>query len=456
MSLKVCKFGGTSMADAKAIRKVVGIISSDTRRRYVVVSAPGKRDKEDEKITDLLYGSCALARESGKCEKTFKKIRYRFTQIVKDLEINFEIEKELEQIEANINLHNNKHYAASRGEYLSALILAKILGWDFVDSKEIIKFALVNSSPELDTQVTDKEIAAKLKEIERAVIPGFYGSYTNHAGKKLLQDGEGGLVTFSRGGSDITGALVARAMKASVYENFTDVSGYYAADPKIVKEPRLISRVSYKELRELSYMGANVIHQDSIWPVQSAGIPINIKNTFALDDLEDGTMIMAEEKLPSHYNSFKGIVGIAGKKDFSVILIAKKMMNNKRGFCRTVLSVLEKHNISIDHIPSGIDTMSIVVANEQLKTVSEQKLLAELIAAVEPDTIRIDNSLALIAIVGRQMNSQITATVFNSLDDAAIKCRIIDQGSSPLNIIIGVDERNYERAIRAIYKAFFR
>jgi aspartate kinase len=443
------------MADSSAIRKVANIVLSDARRRYIVVSAPGKRNKSDEKITDLLYKACALARETGFCKKIFDKIRYRFSQIVQDLQQNeTDIKDELDAIEANIDKYGNSHYAASRGEYLSAKILAKVLGYTFIDSKNLIVFSRDDSRSILDAQETEKRISVILSEVDRAVIPGFYGGY---AGRELVQDAKGGLCTFSRGGSDITGALIARAVKARVYENFTDVSGYYAADPRIVENPRLISRVSYKELWELSYMGANVIHQDSIWPVQSSGIPINIKNTFSLDDFEKGTMILSEEKIREEYiHSYfsRRVIGIAGKKGFSVILVEKSMMNDKRGFCRAMLSVFERHNISVDHIPSGIDTMSVVVQNEQLNAVEKEQLIMELVEAVEPDNIKIDNALALIAIVGR-IDSRVAADVFYALDAKSIRCRIIDQGSSQLNIIVGVDERNYERAIKALYEIFF-
>lgn len=437
MKIKVCKFGGTSMADKKAIERVRDIILSDKSRRFVVVSAPGKRFSDDIKVTDLLYACFDEKQQTGKCESNFSKIRRRFEEIVKDLELNFEITSYLDEIEEGINKSSTPDYAASRGEYLSALIMSRILNFEFVDAKELIKF---NGKGEFDSEYTNDLITKNLG-LKGTVIPGFYGAMPDDTIK-----------TFTRGGSDFTGAIVARGVSADVYENWTDVDGFMVTDPRVVKNPKIIKGLSYDELRELSYMGASVLHPQSTFPLQNTNIPINIKNTFAPDSY--GTFIVkeveADEERPV-------ITGIAGRKNFTSIFIKKAMMNNDIGFCRKVLSVLEYYGISLEHMPTGIDTMSLIIEDSELKDGIEFKLIESIRGKVNPDLIYIHKEMSLIAVVGQGMSHAIgiSAKIFAALSEANINIQMIDQGSSEINIIIGVDNADMNRAIAAIYKKCF-
>ncbi|MBQ0099196.1 MAG: aspartate kinase, partial [Firmicutes bacterium] len=342
--LKVCKFGGTSMADAKAMSKVRDIIRADEDRKYIVVSAPGKRFKDDIKITDTLYKCYNEVIEKGNCKETFKIIRDRFTEIVNDLKINLDIEKILDETENEINEKKSADFSASRGEYLSALIFASFIEAEFVDARDMIRF---DGKGRLSEDYTDDKVKTRLDSVEFAVIPGFYG-----------KDSNGNIKTFSRGGSDITGSIIARGVKADLYENWTDVSGFLICDPRIVPEAKVIKQLTYKELRELSYMGASVLHSEAIFPVQRSRIPINIKNTFKPED--KGTLIVPSEIYDDKAND-SIITGIAGKKNFTVILLEKSLMNSEIGFIRKVLSVVEHFGLSVEHLPSGIDTLSIVL-----------------------------------------------------------------------------------------------
>ncbi|MDR2091132.1 MAG: aspartate kinase [Clostridiales bacterium] len=434
--MKVCKFGGTSMADAAAIKNVAEIIKSDKTRALTVVSAPGKRFGGDEKVTDLLYSAFGNRGDSEAFGAVFAKIRARFDGIIADLGLNYDACSVYSEIESGIKASKRPDYAASRGEYLSALILSKYLGFEFIDAKDIIKF---DESGAFDSEKTNGLTEKALKNVKYAVIPGFYGSDIN-----------GAIVTFSRGGSDVTGSIIARAARAEIYENWTDVDGFMTADPRIVKNPRLIDFLSYRELRELSYMGASVLHHEAIFPVKKAGIPINVKNTF--DMKKAGTMILPFSDLPK---SDRVVTGIAGKKGYSVINIEKSLLNNEIGFVRRVLSVLEEHKISFEHMPTGIDTMSIVLSDAEFQRGGEG-LINEIIAAVAPDTLTVSGGLSLIAVVGHGMARKIgtAATVCGALSKAGINIKMIDQGSSELNIIAAVDTSDYERAINAIYEEF--
>lgn len=434
--MKVCKFGGTSMANTKTVLQVVQDIALDEERRYIVVSAPGKRDSADVKVTDALYACFREVNEKGNCDESFAVIEKRFTDLEKELEVDVKINEELATIKKNIKSGKTSDYAASRGEYLSAKLLAAKLGIAFIDTFEIIKF---NEKGDLQLDYSLDLIRSAVRGIDRAVFPGFYGS-----------DSQGEVKTFSRGGSDITGAIIARALDADVYENWTDVNGFLTADPRIVDDPDLISYLSYKELRELSYMGAEVLHPESIFPVRSAGIPINIKNTFNPEN--EGTMILPSNKLPHSDNI---ITGIAGKKGFTIINIEKDMMNSEIGFGRKVLSILEYEGISFEHVPSGIDTMSVVIRDEYLNG-KMQKILTKLQDSLQADSVEIHSGLSIIATVGHNMTSRhgTAATLFDALARAHINIRMIDQGSSELNIIVGVDTFDYEKAINAIYHAF--
>ena len=435
--MKVCKFGGTSMANSATITQVADIVRADSERRYVVVSAPGKRTSADIKVTDALYACHHERAEKGSCKEAFAVIRKRFLDIEKELGIDISVASELDAIEKAIDAGASADYTASRGEYLSARVLAALLGYEFVDTASLIKF---DKDGALLLDLSLDNIRDRLASVDRAVLPGFYGT-----------DNENEIKTFSRGGSDISGAIVARAMSASVYENWTDVDGFLTADPRIVKDPDIISCLSYKELRELAYMGAEVLHPESVFPVRTAGIPINIKNTF--NPSAAGTMIVPDGKVPAAGG--KVITGIAGRKGFTIINIEKDMMNREIGFGRKALSILEYEGISFEHMPSGIDTLSLVIRDEYLGP-HAQKVVASLRAALNADNIDIHSGLSLIATVGHNMASRhgTAATIFAALAASNINIRMIDQGSSEMNIIVGVDTFDYEKAICAIYHAF--
>ncbi len=427
------------MADGNVILSAAKIVKADPTRRYVVVSAPGKRFGGDIKVTDLLY-ACSDHYESGDkaaFEETFAKIRVRFENIEKEIGKELGMHAALDEVKEEILSGAGRDYCASRGEYFAAKIMAAVLEVPFVDATKLIRFKPNGQLDEASFSVA----ADVLKEYERAVVPGFYG---------LGADGK--VKTFSRGGGDISGSIVARAVMAGLYENWTDVSGFYACDPRIVSSPKCIVELSYQELRELSYMGANVLHSESIFPVRSAGIPIRIANTFRPDDA--GTYIVKS----AHRRTGDDIVtGIAGKKDFTVISLEKSMMNSEVGFVGKVLSVIEKHGISFEHLPSGIDTMSLVIDNAYLKNGILEILLGEINEAVHPDRMYTHENIALVATVGHGMANNIgtSARLFSALSKANINVIMIDQGSSELNIIVGVDNKDCDECIRAIYREFF-
>lgn len=431
--MKVSKFGGTSLACAGQIEKVLSIVRSDSERRYIVVSAPGKRYAHDQKITDLFY-EWHRHFELGLSSNEIEQIIYvRYKEIVYDLRINFDLDHELAEISRKIEEGASADYAASRGEYLNGRIIAVALGYEFVDPKSCIYF------DELGRYYKADELLQSVLHGKRAVIPGFYGSVLG-----------GPIKTFPRGGSDITGAIVSRAMRASLYENWTDVSGLLMADPRVVKNPRKIETVTYRELRELSYMGASVFHEEAMFPVQEAGITTNILNTNEPSD--QGTYVVAKGSRRSNTHA---IVGIAGRKDFTVITIEKMMMNQQVGFVRRILAVLEANGVSFEHMPSGIDTLSIIIDDKQLDGKLEG-IVREIRDACLPDTIETYPNMAMIATVGRSMayTPGIAAKLFSAVADAGINIRMINQGSSEINIIIGVENDYYEDAVRAIYGAF--
>lgn len=434
---KVVKFGGSSLADAKQFKKVADIIHADPERVYVVPSAPGKRFKDDTKVTDLLYQCYERTLTGDDFAKAFAPVRERYDEIIKELGLKISLEDEYVKIGQNFRGGASRDYAASRGEYLNGILLANYLGYDFVDAAKGIFF---DNKGNFDATVTNACLGAMLEKTPKAVIPGFYGA---------LPDGT--IKTFSRGGSDFTGSVVAKAVGASLYENWTDVSGFLVADPRIVDNPAGIEVITYSELRELSYMGAGVLHEDAIFPVRSANIPINIKNTNKPDD--PGTLIV-----PQADNNTKYLVtGIAGKKDFSAISIEKDRLNSENGFMRRMLQVLENHGVFPEHMPTGIDTVSVVVNSKELgQGINREKLVNRLKDVLRPDHFEIIDGLALIAVVGRGMKSKKgTATrVFAALSHADINIRMIDQGSSELNIIVGIDEKDFEKAIRVIYDVF--
>lgn len=436
MSIIVTKFGGSSLADANQFKKVKDIIVSNDKRRYVVPSAPGKRNSKDSKITDLLYLCHAHVSTGISFDEVFNHIRDRYLGIVSDLNLNFDISKHLDIVKQDLENGASSDYAASRGEYLNGLILANYLGFEFIDAKEVMIF---NADGSLDSDATDSALKENLSKTPKAVIPGFYGA-----------DKEGNIITFSRGGSDVTGALVSASIDADLYENWTDVSGFLMADPRIVPNPKPISKITYSELRELSYMGASVLHEDAIFPVREIGIPINIKNTNRPED--EGTFIVKDTDVSSKPNA---ITGIAGKKDFTVISIAKASMNSELGFCRKLLSILEQHNISFENMPSGIDTVCLVISDSQLKN-KKEIVIDEIKRTCNPDSIEVHPNLAMIATVGRGMAKQrgTAAKIFTALSNAEINIRMIDQGSSEMNILVGIENDNFEKGISAIYNAF--
>ena len=439
MSNKVVKFGGSSLADANQFRKVAAIIKSDDKRRYVVPSAPGKRFSDDIKVTDMLYKCCELAGSGMDFSKDFQMIKDRYNGIISELGINMSLDAEFDAIVKELKSRPAKDFAASRGEFLNGKVLANYLGFNFVDAADVIIF---DTNGTLLLNDTVKAVREKLNGLDNAVIPGFYGRTT-----------EGCIKTFSRGGSDVTGSIIANAVKAEIYENWTDVSGFLVADPRIVDAPDVIEVITYRELRELAYMGASVLHEDAIFPVRSAGIPINIRNTNAPEDA--GTMIVGNDYDFSRESLNHTITGIAGKKGFSTINIEKAMMNNEAGFGMKVLKVLYDNGLSFEHMPSGIDTMSITLSTEKLAPVRE-KVLAELRKAVNPDHLEIEDGIAILAVVGRRMKNTrgTVARIFASMAHARINVKMIDQGSSELNVIIGVSENDLPEAIRRIYDMF--
>lgn len=436
MGVKVAKFGGSSVADGIQLKKTKEIIEADKDRKFIVVSAPGKRFEGDNKITDLLYLCQASMEHNIPYEQLFQVVVDRFTAVKANIGATVDLNREFEIIRQDLKDGCSADYIASRGEYINAVLIADFLGYDFVDTEGLIIF---DDKGKLLIEETDRALREELSKHETAVIPGFYGTSV-----------QSGLVkTFSRGGSDITGALIARAVDADVYENWTDVSGFLVADPRIVPNPRPIHRISYKELRELSYMGASVLHEDAIYPVRMSDIPINIRNTNMPD--EPGTLISAQ---PDEDND-KVITGIAGSKDFTVIAIYKNMMSSERGFIRRIFAILDDFNIGFEHLPSGIDTVSVVVANDSLDGQLED-LLEAFETQLKPDSMEYYDNIALIATVGSRMSRKpgVSAKLFDALAKANINIRMIDQGSSEMNIIVGVENQDFENAIRAIYNEF--
>ncbi len=432
---KVVKFGGSSLASAEQFKKVGAIIRADKERKFVVPSAPGKRSSDDTKVTDMLYACYDLAEQGKDFKKELQAIHERYQEIIDGLELKLSLDNEFKTIEKMFKEKAGTNYAASRGEYLNGIIMANYLGYEFIDAAEVILF---KDDGEFDAETTNQNLRKRLEGVDAAVIPGFYGAYAN-----------GTVKTFSRGGSDITGSIVARAIKANVYENWTDVSGFLITDPRIIYKPEGIETITYKELRELAYMGASVLHEDAIFPVRSEGIPINIRNTNAPDD--NGTWIVESTCQKPKYV----ITGIAGKKGFCAVNIEKDMMNSEIGFGRKVLQAFEENGISFEHVPSGIDTMTVFVHQDEFMH-KEQQVVSAIHRLADPDSIDIEGDFALIAVVGRGMKSTrgTAGRIFSALAHANVNVKMIDQGSSELNIIIGVSNEDFETAIKAIYDIF--
>ena len=441
MPVKVCKFGGSSLADARQIGKVHAIIQADAQRRFIVPSAPGKRHNNDHKITDLLYLCHEHVRQGIAFDEVFDLIADRYRKIAADLGVKQSIEPTLDEVRHQIAAHGQgdrpADYAASRGEYMNAIIIAEALGYPFIDAAELIFF---DNRGRLDEEKTYAVVADRLKDVPHAVIPGFYGS-----------DVDGQVKTFSRGGSDVSGAIIARGVQASVYENWTDVSGLLMADPRVVDNPRTIATLTYRELRELSYMGATVLHDEAVFPVRHAGIPLHIRNTN--DPQAPGTQIVRRDV--SQIIEHGTISGIAGKKDFTVIGIEKAMMNAELGFGRRVLTTLEAAGINFEHMPSSIDTLSVVVQDSELDGKLDE-VIEQIREECRPDNIEVFPNMALVATVGRGMarTPGMASKLFDALAEARVNIRMIDQGSSELNIIVGIEADDFEKAMRAIYHAF--
>lgn len=438
MGIKVAKFGGSSVADGIQLTKMRNIIEADPARRYIVVSAPGKRFDSDNKITDLLYLCKTHIDHNLPYDQIFQVVADRFMAVEINLGIDTDLTKYFDEIRDNLRKNPSADYVASRGEYLSAILVAAFLGYDFVDTEGLIQF---DAKGRLMADATNEALKAELAKHERAVLPGFYGSGP-----------DGSIKTFSRGGSDITGSLVARAVEAEVYENWTDVSGFLSADPRIVKNPKQIDTISYKELRELSYMGASVLHEDAIYPARMGKIPINIRNT---NDPEDPGTLITDDPGAGKNGDERVVTGIAGSKDFTVVALYKNMMSSERGFVRRILGILDDYDINFEHLPSGIDTVSVVMSNKSIEGQLDEVLDA-FQSRLQPDSIDVIHDIALIATVGQRMDRRpgTCAKLFSALADAKVNVRMIDQGSSEMNIIVGVENKDFEKAIRAIYNAF--
>lgn len=440
--MKTCKFGGTSLADASQFRKVAKIIRSDPSRRCIVVSAPGKRNPEDEKITDLLYRWTEVLGSADR-DKVFVEIRARFEKIGTDLGLPLSfIKEELDTIEVNpLTQTGVRDFVASRGEYLSAIIMAKLLNYKFVDARDFVRFNLDGNLDLVETKRLAGSLYLRgLAEERGIVVPGFYGSMP-----------DGTIKTFSRGGSDISGSIVAACVGAEVYENWTDVDGVLMADPRIVLDPKKIRALTYDELRELAYMGANVLHEEAVFPVRKAGIPIHVRNTN--NPRNEGTLIVSPAaNKPQTPGS---IIGIAGRKGFSVIRIEKAFMNQEIGFIRRICDIMENLHVSIEHMPSGIDTISIIVRSANISGM-ERTVLERLTNALQPETINLQVDMAMICTVGSAMahTPGVAGKLFGALADAKINVSMINQGSSEINIVVGVANDDFENAIRAIYSAF--
>lgn len=432
--IKVAKFGGSSLADAEHFRKVKAIIEADPARRYIVPSAPGKRNSQDDKVTDLLYQCYAAAKNGRPYIGLLNRIKDRYQEIIHDLELKLSLEHEFAVMEQAFRGRAGEDYAASRGEYLNGIILANYLGYDFVDAAEVIRFS---REGRFEDERTNFFLGERLYRSRCAVVPGFYGA-----------DDAGNIHTFSRGGSDVTGALVARAVQASLYENWTDVSGFLLADPGIIEHPKKIDVMTFAELRELSYRGATVLHEEAVYPVRREGISIHIRNTNCPQ--EKGTIICQktkkEEEVP--------ITGIAGKKNFVAINIAKNCMNAQAGFCKKLLEAFEENEITFEHMPSGIDTISVILPKEEYLQ-KEEAIMNSLQHHLQPDKIEVDQDMALVTVVGKGMRSVsgIAATFFTALGSARVNIKMIDMGSNEVNCTIGVKNEDFETAIRALYRA---
>lgn len=439
MNIKVAKFGGSSLADAGQFKKVKAIVEADAARRVVVVSAPGKRGPEDNKITDLLYLCQAHLKYGVNCDSVFGMIEERYLGIERECGIDADIGGELAAIKRGLNKHTQPDELASRGEYLNAILMAKYLGYTFLDAKDWMFFGY---DGKVDYEKTNAALQRAFALNKKLVLPGFYG---------VTPDGK--IKTFPRGGSDITGAIAAAALKAAVYENWTDVPGILMADPRIVEDPKSIERVTFAELRELSYMGAAVLHEETVFPVRSGNIPLNIRDTNDPD--APGTMICESFEGESEQERGRFITGISGKKHYSIIAISKSRMTEESGVIRRALEVMEKYAVPVEHIPSGIDNFSLVVSTQSIQNCIYE-LIADIKKACEPDSVKVTEGISLIAVVGRRMawKPGISGRLFGTLGANEINIRMIEQGADEINIIVGVEDKNFEKTIQVLYNSF--
>lgn len=428
--LVVTKFGGSSLSCATQFEKVKKIVEANAKRKIVVVSALGKRDSSDTKITDLLYILHAHLKYGVPYEEIWNMLSNRFINVKNELGLDYDIAFDLNNLKKELNKNISEDYLVSRGEYLTAKLMSCYLGYPFVDAKDLISFSY---DGKLDNELTEKKVKEAFSKYGMIVVPGFYGGYPN-----------GSIKLLSRGGSDVTGSILAKCLNVSLYENWTDVSGILAADPRIIDKPKAIKEITYEELRELSYMGANVLHEETVFPVQSLNIPINLKNTN--DPTHPGTLIKNVCE-----NSEEIVTGIAGKKDFVAFNIQKNYMSNEIGFLRKALTIFEKYNVSIDHIPSGIDMFSVIVSNQNIER-CQYEIITDLKKELNAE-VTIDNDIALVAVVGRNMvkRTGVCGDVFETFKKNNINVKLIAQGPSELNIIIGISQKDYELALKCLY-----
>ena len=437
--LKIVKFGGSSLSSAEQFARVKAIVEADSSRKVVVVSAPGKRFKEDNKVTDLLYICHAHIKYNASFEDVFEDIADRYRQIAAGCGLTQDLEREFETVKASMNKAASVDYIVSRGEYLNARLMAEYLGYAFVDSKDWLRF---NYDGKVDFERSYSALKELFLQEKRIVIPGFYGA---------MADGE--VKTFSRGGSDVTGAIAAAALDADAYENWTDVSGILMADPRIVENPRPIEQVTFGELRELSYMGADVLHEETVFPVRQKNIPLYIKNTN--DPSARGTLILEDFETESEDEKNRFVTGISGRKHYSILTVTKARMNSEPGFVRHALKIVEKYGVTVEHITSSIDSFSMVVSTAQIESCLHD-LTEELQETLAPDRIKIDHGISLIAVVGRRMASNVgvSGRIFATLGENNINIRMIEQGADEINIIIGVQDRDFKKTIRVLYHSF--
>ncbi len=437
--LKVCKFGGSSLASAETFKKVKAIIEADDARRIVVVSAPGKRTKEDMKVTDLLYITQAHLKYNAPYNDIFETVKQRYREIAAGCKLTVDIEAEFRKIEEKLSKKTGVDYIVSRGEYLNAVLMAAYLGYTFVDSADWLFFGY---DGKVDYERSYFALKTIMERHPKVVLPGFYGSMP-----------DGNIRTFSRGGSDVTGALAAVGAEADCYENFTDVSGVMMADPRLVENPKPISRITFAELRELSHMGAEVLHEETVLPVRKKNIPIFIKNTNAPED--PGTMIMEsfDDELEASSDHF--ITGVSGKKHYTIISIAKSLMNEEIGYIRKALEIIERYGLPIEHIPTGVDSFSIVLPSAGLEHCLHA-LISEITSRLAPDSVKVIPDISLIAVVGRRMalSPGVSGKIFTALGENKINVRMIEQCADEINIMIGVDDADFNKTIKVLYDSF--